>query len=102
MSKEPVVSRLTPEQLAYITQVEKVWRERVIALALPDEQHEQDAIFSWETAESMASQGRSILVLEADGWLSADDLQAMCDRSKAAYEDCFGIKEGGTDADHAV
>lgn len=94
--------RLTPEQEAHVKEVETEWDETVIAIALPTQDQEMDCIFAWETAESMANQGHKIIVLEPDGWLTRRDLQTMCDRSKAAYEDCFGIKEGSTDADHAV
>lgn len=49
-----------------------------------------DYIGSWETAQTMANEGYTIVVHQGDGAMDKERIQSLVDREFAAAIDCFG------------
>lgn len=64
--------------------------ERICAVAFDrDSGTFVDAIFGWQTAESMAGE-YAILAIDHDGtFMPREKIQSICDREVDLYDDCF-------------
>lgn len=61
-----------------------------VALIFNDDGSVYDEAFTWETAQCAAlHEGRVVLAVRNDGFMTAADIQRLCDYERANYLDCF-------------
>lgn len=61
-----------------------------IAEVLNEDGSVYDYTYNWESAQNYAlSEGRKIRALRADGGMSKDEIQALCNAERERYLDCF-------------
>ena len=62
-----------------------------VALVLDDEGAVYDEAYCWEAAQNYAlHEGREVIAVADDGFMSKEQIQALCDAERARYLDCFG------------
>lgn len=49
-----------------------------------------DHAYTWETGENYATQGYIVKAIADDGFMTRENAQAMYDRCRAEFIDCYG------------
>jgi len=69
----------------------KLLKDRgVVAVAFDKEGNIYDAIFTWETAQTMANEGYRIIAIANDGQMEMEEIQRICIYELNSALDCFG------------
>ncbi|QGJ90086.1 hypothetical protein HWC80_gp046 [Mycobacterium phage Indlulamithi] len=63
--------------------------EKCIAIVLNDDGTMEDQCYTWETAQTYAQQGKVVRAVQADGHMSIEAIQRLCDADRERYWDCF-------------
>lgn len=65
---------------------------QTVALILNEDGTVHDKAYTWGAAQNYAlCEGRKVLAVADDGYMTKDDIQALCEAERERFLDCFGV-----------
>lgn len=64
--------------------------EGICAVAFTKDGEEYDQCYTWETAQTMANEGYTVIAIRNDGHMDKREIQNICNYELEVALDCFG------------
>lgn len=68
----------------------RLWEwDRIVAIVLDTDGRVIDGVYAWQTAETVAMEGHTVIATRGDGPYSREALQELVDARLEWHRDCF-------------